>query len=140
MAPRELPLPAAARRHLVDLIRLRWTGPGGDAAASALPAALPEGAVVKLLGGGPFGWVAFGRLDELEGRLALEVLEDSRMSGPERYRVWDDGATEPLLTERTGYVLPKDWTADDEARIKAEWAAHNRAARAELVERGFADG
>ena len=43
-----------------------------------------------------------GRLDEMEGRVALEVLENSRMSGESYFRIWDDGTLEPLEPVRHG--------------------------------------
>src|SRR5688572_1431712 len=98
---------------------------------------MPPGEVVRLVSGGPFGWMIFGRLDAVEGRVALEALEDSRMAGPDHYRVWDDGTVEPLPNERTGYALPKDCTPEDEARIRAEFGEHNQRVQRLLRERGF---
>jgi hypothetical protein len=62
------------------------------------------------------------------------------MSGPDHYRVWDDGTREALPTERIGYALPKDSTPEDEERIKREFFEHNHAVQQLLVERGFIRG
>lgn len=99
---------------------------------------IPLATVTQVVAGGPFGWLLHARLDnDVNGRLVLEVLEDSRMSGPQHYRVWDDGTREALPTEATGYVLPKDYTPEDEERIKDEYYLRNREIQAELRERGF---
>ena len=135
--PDPLPFPPAIRRHLEDLIRLRFSGRDPEPALAALPDGLPPGTVTTLVSGGGFGWLMLGRLDEVDGRIALEALEDSRMAGPDHYRVWDDGSLEPLPNERIGYVLPKDHTPEDEQRAKAEYHAHNRRVQQLLRERGF---
>jgi hypothetical protein len=132
-----LPIPPAIRRHLEELVRLRYGTRDPEAALAALPDAMPTGTVVTLASGGAFGWLMEGRLDELDGRVALEALEDSRMAGPEHYRVWDDGTLEQLPSEHTGYLLPKDYTAADEARIKAGFFEHNQRVQEQLRERGF---
>ena len=118
-------------------MRLRFSTRDPEAALAALPDAMPAGTVVPLASGGAFGWLIEGRLDELDGRVALEALEDSRMAGPEHYRVWDDGTLEPLPSEHTGYLLPKDYTAEDEARIMAEFHEHNQRVQNLMRERGF---
>lgn len=137
MTPRSLTVPPAIRSHLVDLVRLRFGGRDPDPVIAALPEALPEGTVVLLASGGPFGWLIEARLDEIGGRLALEALEDDRMSGPSHYRVWDDGASEPLPNEHIGYSVPKDCPPAEVERIKQAYYAHNREVSALLRERGF---
>jgi hypothetical protein len=105
---------------------------------AALPATLPAGVVTRLVSGGPFGWLVDARLDRVEGgRVALEVLEDSRMSGPEHYRVWDDGTKEPLENERIGMAFPPHATAEQKKAIEDEYYAHNGRVQALLRQRGF---
>src|SRR6185436_11245216 len=100
-----------------------------------LPAALPAGEVQRLAGGGPFGLMLDGRLDEIEGRVALEVLENSRMAGEVYFRVWDDGTVEPLdPAPRIGYAYR---TEEERAAAEEEYFAHNRIAYDHLHERGF---
>ena len=77
------------RDWLVGVIERSWPEPAPVAAA--IPEALPEGEVRRLAGRGPYGLMFDGRLDRIEGRVALEVLENSRMSGENYFRVWDDG-------------------------------------------------
>jgi len=101
------------------------------------PREMALGTVTHLAGGGPFGWLLDARLDEVDGRFALEVLEDSRMSGPSHYRVWDDGTREALPTEATGYALPRDCTPEEKQRIEDEYYARNRAIDQQLRDRGF---
>ena len=133
----EVALPPAIRKHLVDLVTLRWTGDDPQPVIDSLPEALPPGVVRKLVGGGPFGWLIEARIDVVDGRVALECLEDSRMAGPDHYRVWEDGSVEALPNEHIGYGLPKDHTPEDEERVKAEYHAHNREVQQQLRERGF---
>ena len=64
--------------------------------------------------------------DAIDGRLALEVLENSRMAGENYFRVWDDG---------TVGRSSRPWSShsgDEEA-----YFAHNRIAYEHLRERGF---
>jgi hypothetical protein len=76
-----------------------------------------------------------GRLDEIDGRLALEVLENSRMSGESYFRVWDDGTIEPLEpAPRLGYGYR---TEEEREAAEREYFAHNRTAYDLLRERGF---
>src|SRR6478609_747343 len=89
-----LELPEAIRAWLVERIERVWPEPAPVVAA--LPVAFEPGVVQRLAGGGPFGLMFDGRLDQLGGRLALEVLENSRMSGESYFRVWEDGRVEPL--------------------------------------------
>jgi hypothetical protein len=131
------PLPEPIQAYLRELLHIRWSGRDVEPPLDALPRAMPEGVVQKLCGGGPFGWMIHARLDEIDGRLALEALEDDRMSGPDHYRVWEDGTVEKLPNEHTGYGHAKDATADEIERIKEAFFAHNRAVQAQLRERGF---
>jgi len=134
---RELAVPPAIRDHLVDLVRLRWSGRDGPPPVDALPATMPEGEVCRLSSGGPFGWLIDARLDQIDGRVALEALEDDRMSGPDHYRVWDDGTREALPNERIAYATPPNCSPEERARIQEEYYAHNRAVGELLRERGF---
>src|SRR3954453_2141089 len=87
-------MPPAIRGWLVARIERSWPEPGP--VVETVPQELPAGRVERLAGGGPFGLMLDGRLDEIDGRIALEVLENSRMSGESYFRVWDDGGIEPL--------------------------------------------
>jgi hypothetical protein len=120
-----LTMPAPIRAWLAEAIERVWSDPAPVVAA--LPEAMPEGEVQCLARGGPFGRIYDGRLDRIDGRVALEVLENSRMSGENYFRVWDDGTVEPLE--------PAPWighTGDEEA-----YFAHNRLAYDHLHRRGF---
>ena len=134
---RPLSIPPAIREQLEQLIRLRFTGRDPGPVLAALPAAMPEGVVRGLASGGPFGWCLYARLDDVDGRLALEALEDDRMSGPSHYRVWEDGTLEALPNERTSYGHPADASAEEIERVEQAFFAHNRAVQAHLRERGF---
>jgi len=129
-------LPAAIRDWLVGVIERSWPEPAPVVAA--IPERFEEGKVVRLAGRGPYGLMFDGRLDRIEGRVALEVLENSRMSGESYFRVWDDGTIEQLEpAPRTGYGY-----SSPEERDAAEQAyyAHNRAAYDLLRDRGFLGG
>lgn len=117
-----LTLPDPIRAWLTVTIERAWPDP------VVLPDALPAGQVQRLASGGPFGLMYDARLDEIDGRIALEVLENSRMAGENYFRVWDDGTVERLEpAPRMGYV--------DGAQ--EEYFAHNRSAYDHLRERGF---
>ena len=127
-----LALPPAIHAWLVDRVERSWPEPGP--VVTSIPAALPAGQVRRLAGGGPFGLM----LDEIDGRLALEVLENSRMSGESYFRVWDDGTIEPLdPAPRLGYGYR---TEEERAAAEREYFAHNRTAYDLLRERGFLGG
>ena len=79
----------------------------------------------------------FARLDAVDGRLALEALEDDRMSGPSHYRVWEDGTREALVNERTFYGHASDASAEEIERVEQVFFAHNRAVQEHARERGF---
>jgi hypothetical protein len=129
-------MPAATHAWLVARIERSWPEPGPVVAA--LPGALEAGRVHKLAGGGPFGLMLHGRLDEVGGRVALEVLENDRMSGESYYRVFDDGTTEPLEpAPRLGYSWRTGASDAERARAEAAYREHNRRAYALLEERGF---
>ena len=128
-----LELPPAIRDWLVGAIERSWPEPAPVVAA--MPEALEAGKVVPLARGGPFGLMFDGRLDRIDGRVALEVLENSRMSGENYFRVWDDGTIEQLYpAPRIGYAYrsPEEREAAEQA-----YFAHNRAAYDLLHERGF---
>jgi hypothetical protein len=128
-----LSMPAAIHAWLVERIERSWPEPA--AVVATLPQALEAGRVQRLAGGGPFGLMLDGRLDEIDGRIALEVLENSRMAGEVYFRVWDDGTVEPLEpAPRIGYGY-----RDEQEREAAEreYFAHNRTAYDVLRERGF---
>jgi hypothetical protein len=135
-----LHLPPPVRRYLETLIETRFGERDPRPVIGALPAALPAGTVTRLAGGGPFGWLIDARLDELDGRLVLECLEDSRMAGPDHYRVHDDGTREDLPSERTGYSHPTGASPEEVERVRAAFHEHNRAVQALLRERGFFGG
>jgi len=131
--PQAIPLPAAIREWLVAYVEQAWPEPA--AVVAALPEALPAGEVRRLASGGPFGLMLAGRLDEVDGRLALEALENSRMSGEVYFRVWDDGGREALEpAPRTGYTYKDE---EERPAAEAEYLAHNRAAYEHLRRRGF---
>jgi hypothetical protein len=99
------------------------------------PHSLPQGVVRPIASGGPFGHRFDARLDVVDGRLALEVLENSRMAGEQYFRVWDDGTLEPLEpAPQIGYSYRE---ASEKAAAEAAYFAHNRRAYAHLRERGF---
>ena len=125
-------VPAAVRAYVTDMVARRW--PDGR---PVLPDSLPEGQVTRLVSGGPFGWIIDARIDRVDGRVALEVLEDDRMSGPDHYRVWEDGRREDLETEHTTMVFPADCPPDEARRIEEKHYAHNRAVQEALRDRGF---
>ena len=119
-------LPAAIHAWLVETIERAWPEPGPVIAA--LPPEWPAGRVQRVAGGGPYGLCFDGRLDEVDGRLALEVLENSRMAGENYFRVWEDGTVEPLEpAPRLGHLV-----GEEEA-----YFAHNRLAYDHLRQRGF---
>jgi hypothetical protein len=124
-----LVMPSAIRAWLVERIERSWPEPAPILAK--LPHAMPEGQVQRLAGHGPFGLMFDGRLDDIEGRVVLEVLENSRMAGESYFRIWDDGTVEPLE--------PAPWMAYADGQ-EAEYFAHNRIAYAHLRERGFFQG
>jgi hypothetical protein len=129
-------MPAPIREWLAARIEQSWSEPGPTVAA--LPEELPAGRVQRLAGGGPFGLMFDGRLDEIDGRLALEVLENSRMSGESYFRVWDDGTIEPLEpSPRQEFAVPAGATAEEHAAAEQAYFAHNRVAYEHLRERGF---
>ena len=137
----DTPLPAPILRQVLDGVERIFGSRGPEAVAevcATVPRALPEGQVVRLVAGGPFGWLLDARLDrEADGRYALEVLENSRMSGPDHHRVWEDGTREGLPTEQTAMAYPKDATDARRAEIEAAYLAHNREVTRQLEARGF---
>lgn len=130
-------LPEPMRAVLTELVATRFSS---RESAPEVAAALPEGAVVRLAGGGPFGWGLDARLDRVDGRLALEVLEDSRMAGPEHYRLWEDGTKEALENERSTFVFPAGASEEERERIQQEGYLHNRRVQQALRARGFMGG
>jgi len=129
-------MPRAIRAWLVASIERVWPDPAPVVAA--IPSGLPAGQVQRLAGGGPFGLLYDGRLDEIDGRIALEVLENSRMSGESYFRVWDDGTIEPLEpAPRIGYAFGPNATPEERAAAERAYFDHNRTAYALLRERGF---
>jgi hypothetical protein len=132
-------VPAAIRDWLVAKIQQTWPEP--TPVVAAIPEALPAGRVTRLASGGPFGLMFDGRLDEIDGRVALEVLENSRMSGESYFRVWDDGTIEPLEpSPRLGFAFAPDSTREEQAAAEQAYFAHNRVAYDHLRARGFLAG
>ena len=129
-------MPAAVREWLAARIEQVWPEPGPVVAA--IPTELPAGRVQRLAGGGPFGLMFDGRLDEIGDRVALEVLENSRMSGESYFRVWDDGTIERLEpAPRIAFATAAGATPEERAEAEAAYFAHNRVAYDHLRERGF---
>jgi hypothetical protein len=129
-------MPTAIREWLVAKIEQAWPEPAP--VVSAIPVALSAGRVQRLASGGPFGLMFDGRLDEIDGRVALEVLENSRMSGESYFRVWDDGTIEPLEPSPwLGFSFAADSTPEEQAAAEQAYFAHSRIAYEHLVERGF---
>jgi hypothetical protein len=129
-------LPPAIRDWLVEAIERVWPDPAPVVAA--IPSELEAGEVRRLAGGGPFGLMFDGRLDEIDGRVALEVLENSRMSGESYFRVWDDGTIEPL--EPAPRIFYAYDTPEEREAAERDYFAHNRGAYERLRERGFLQG
>ena len=127
-------MPAAVRAWLVEAIERGWPEPAPVVAA--LPAALPAGEVHALAGGGSYGLRFDGRLDEIDGRVALEVLENSRMAGESYFRVWDDGTIE-RLEPAPWLEYASDGTPEGKAKAEREYFEHNRRAYEHLRSRGF---
>jgi hypothetical protein len=124
-----LELPEPIRAWLAERVERSWPEP------PPIPTSFEAGRVQRLAAGGPFGLMFDGRLDVIDGRLALEVLENSRMSGEVYFRVWDDGTVEPLEPApriEYGYSSAEEQPAAEQAYFE-----HNRAAYARLRERGF---
>ncbi len=138
-APVTLVVPRPVRDFIADAIRQSWEG-DPEPVIKSLPKRLPPGTVRTLVSGGPFGWRLEGRLDTVDGRFVLEVLEEDRMGGPRHYRVWQDGTHEALPSERTGFSVPVDCPPEEAARIEEEFYAHNRGVQEQLRERGFYRG
>jgi hypothetical protein len=136
-SPGELEVPQAIRDHLSGRVVRRWSGAGTEPPIHLVPESMPEGTVRRLFHGGPFGWVMDARLDEVDGRVALEVLEDDRMSGPRHYQVWDDGTREELPNESSAFVHEAGASPEEIERLEQAHYAHNRAVQKQLTERGF---
>ena len=129
-------MPAAARAWLAA--KNEQSSPEPGPVVAALPEELPAGEVQRLEGGGPLGLMFDGRLDEMEGRVALEVLENSRMSGESYFRIWDDGTLEPLEpAPPVSFAVPAGSTPEERAAIEQAYFTHNRVANDHLRERGF---
>jgi len=129
-------MPPMIRAWLVAKVERMWPEP--TAVLAALPDAVPAGEVQRLAAGGPFGLLFDGRLDVVDGRIALEVLENSRMSGESYFRVWDDGTVESLEpAPHTSYGYASDATPEQRAAAEQAYFEHNRRAYEHLRERGF---
>ncbi len=132
-----LAIPEAIRSYLEGLIRQRMADRDPDAVIAALPEAVEEGVVLRLVGGGPFGWLLDARLDRTPDGAVLEVLEDSRMAGPEHYAVHDNGHVEELENEHTTMVFPAGATPEQEEQVRQRFYEHNGRVQQLLQERGF---
>lgn len=129
-----LAVPRPILEFLADAIRQSWRE-DPQPVIDALPGRMPVGAVHHLVSGGPFGWRLAARLDNVDGRVVLEALEEDRMGGPRHYRVWQDGTYEALPGERTAHGVPAE--PEEAARVEEEFAAHNRRVQEQLRARGF---
>ena len=129
-------MPPAIRAWLVASIERVWPEPA--AVIAAIPSGLPAGQVQRLAGGGPFGLLYDGRLDEIDGRIALEVLENSRMSGSPTS---GSGTTAPSSRSNRhrwiSYSFGPNDTPEERAAAERAYFEHNRTAYALLRERGF---
>jgi hypothetical protein len=87
---------------LTRWINACWYAPSPDATAAleALPRELPEGEVHLLASGGGFGLFIEGRIDRVDGRIALEIYCNDRMAGDGYYRIWEDGEQEDMPVDR----------------------------------------
>lgn len=133
-SPATLAVPEPIRERIVEAVRQVWRG-DPQRVIDGLPRHMPPGAVQRLVSGGAFGWRMEARLDQIEGRVSLEVLEEDRMGGPRHYRVWQDGTIEALISELTGHPVPADPVEAD--RIERAYVAHNRRVQEQLRARGF---
>jgi hypothetical protein len=134
-----LDLPPRIREFLTGAVARRMSRPGADPrpGLDELPVSMPAGRVLRLCEGGPYGWLLDARADRVGDRVALEVMEDSRIAGTAHYLVWEDGSVEPLPAPQEGMVFPADSSEEDEKRIRQDHFAHNRAVYERLAERGF---
>lgn len=132
-----LRVPPGVRAHLERLVRLRMADRDPDAHVARLPDALEEGVVTRVVSGGPFGWLLDARLDRTPRGVELEVLEDSRMAGPDHYRVAEDGTVEALAQPWTMVAYPKDCSPEERERIDARYREHNAEVGEVLRRRGF---
>lgn len=137
--PEPIVLPDRITALLIDTIGRKMSAGDRDPRPmrGRLPKSLVAGQVQRLCEGGPFGWLLDARVDRIQGRIALEICEDSRMAGVSHYRIWDDGSVERLTSVHDGMVFPPGCSRDDEERIRREYAVHNRAVYEHLSERGF---
>ena len=120
----------------MGVVRIRWSGRDEPAPVDALPRELPEGQVTRMVGGGPFGWIMDARVDRVDGRVALEVLENSRMAGLDHYRVWEDGTKEELPVEFVA-TWPAGASEAEIAAARHRYDERNAAVVREMRERGF---
>ena len=135
----DIEFPDAIRSFLAGLVEHFWrqSDPGPPVVIAALPSSMSPGVVQLLASGGSFGYCIYGRLDEVDGRVALEVLTDSRMRGPDHYRIWEDGTREDLPTPWLGMILPADDSPEERQRVEEDYYKHNREVAQLLRERGF---
>ena len=77
-------MPPAIREWLAEVVERAWSEPAPVVAA--IPSALPAGRVQRLAGGGPFGLMFDGRLDEIdEQRVERGCVSKSRSQRRVKY-------------------------------------------------------
>lgn len=140
MAAQRVVVPDVLRTVIADQVARMFADRGADEVAAvldALPREVPEGIVTAWCRGGPFGWRLDARLDIGPDGPELEVLEDSRMAGPQRVRILADGSRVHLEAPSSAYCCPKDATPQEKATAREAMHARNRRIDAELKARGF---
>ena len=118
-------------------MRQRWTGKVPQPKLDALPKTMPPGVVQRLASGGPFGWLIDAPRHPTHRPRAPPARAAHPKSGPEHYRIWDDGTREQLPNEWTAYSVPADASPEEVEAIKQRYYEHNREVQQLLQQRGF---